>query len=441
MPNKVVWLAPLIFFEIYLSIIGALFFFGPWAWIIKDPFSIGCYLILANLFIAAGYALSWHFVGQLSSAASPAHFMRGITWLRFSVIASWAVAVPTSLARTGHIFPDVVTGLNDPGSAYLIGLQFAANSNPYVAFEYIRLILSPLLVALPASTIVFWRYASIPLRVAALGAIVFYLAIFLARGQNKGMADMMVLLPFFIVAAGHFSFHHASFRRVFAAGGIAVILLLFVGYYFSLTQSQRSGGTVLNGDYAFGTITLHPFTPAWMPDLPPNLQHILVALARYLGQGYQALALTFDTPHQSTLGAGNSMFLARNADRIFNTDFFTTHSLPGLLEQELGWPMYGLWHSIYPWLASDVGYRGALIVMGGFAFLLGLSWGRSITTKNPLWLAMLTLMLTLFFYIPANNQIFQSGETTVAFFLVLGLLFLRRVLSFGRRCILRTGNP
>ncbi len=67
MPNKAVWLAPLIFFEIYLTLIGALFFFGPWPWIIKDSFSIGQYLILANLFIAAGYALSWPFVDQLSN--------------------------------------------------------------------------------------------------------------------------------------------------------------------------------------------------------------------------------------------------------------------------------------------------------------------------------------------------------------------------------------
>ena len=441
MLNKAMWLAPLIFFELYLTFIGALFFFGPWPWIVKDPLSIGRYLILANFFIAAGYALSWLFIGSLSDEDQSAHLTRGTTWLRSSVIASWAMAVPTSLARTGHIFPDIMVGLNDPGSAYLDGLQFATKSNPYVSFEYIRLLLSPLLVALPALTIVFWRPASMALRVAASGAIVFYLAIFIARGQNKGLADMLVLLPFFVVAAGPFSFQRLSFGRVFAAGGFAAILLFFVGYYFSLTQAQRSGGTVLNGTYAFGTITLLPFIPVWMEYLPTNIEYVIVALARYLGQGYQALALTFDTPHESTLGVGNSMFLARNADRLFNTDFFTTHSLPGLLEQELGWRMYGLWHSIYPWLASDVGYGGALIVVGGFAFLLGLSWGKSITTKHPLWLAMLTLMLTLFFYIPANNQIFQSAETTVAFVLILALLFLQRVLSLGGRSTSRTGNP
>ena len=35
---------------------------------------------------------------------------------------------------------------------------------------------------------------------------------------------------------------------------------------------------------------------------------------------------------------------------------------------------------------------------------------------------MLYLLLVLFFYVPANNQIFQSGESAFAFFILLVML-------------------
>jgi hypothetical protein len=66
-----------------------------------------------------------------------------------------------------------------------------------------------------------------------------------------------------------------------------------------------------------------------------------------------------------------------------------------------------------------VGFIGSLLVMGGFAYLLGLSWGAALLTASAHWTVMLFLVLVLFFYAPANNQVFQSGETCCAFFILL----------------------
>jgi hypothetical protein len=61
---------------------------------------------------------------------------------------------------------------------------------------------------------------------------------------------------------------------------------------------------------------------------PGGAMIIYESLARYVGQGYYALSMTFDLEHSSTLGFGHSMFLARNADAVFGTDHFTAGSLP-----------------------------------------------------------------------------------------------------------------
>jgi hypothetical protein len=113
------------------------------------------------------------------------------------------------------------------------------------------------------------------------------------------------------------------------------------------------------------------------------------------------------------------MFLARNADLITGSDYFVNQSIPGVLDRDFGWGMFLLWHSIYPWLASDFGFFGSLIVIGALAYLLGLSWGRSLVGGAAPWLLLTYLLVVLFFYVPANNQVFQTGETCIAFFVAL----------------------
>ena len=61
--------------------------------------------------------------------------------------------------------------------------------------------------------------------------------------------------------------------------------------------------------------------------------------------------------------------------------------------------------------------------MAAFAYLLGLSWGFSLLTASHQWIVLFYLLLILFFYIPAINQIFQSGKTCMAFvFMLLALI-------------------
>jgi hypothetical protein len=138
--------------------------------------------------------------------------------------------------------------------------------------------------------------------------------------------------------------------------------------------------------------------------------------------------MSFDVEHSSTFGFGNSIFLARNADAIFDTNKFTTTSIPGLLEDQTGWGMLSLWHSIYPWLASDFGFIGALFVLAMLSYLFALSWGNSLVTLSPRWIVLAYLMIILFYYIPANNQVFQTGETCFAVLILIAGILLGKIL-------------
>jgi hypothetical protein len=101
-------------------------------------------------------------------------------------------------------------------------------------------------------------------------------------------------------------------------------------------------------------------------------------------------------------------------------------SYPARLEAVHGWGMYELWDSAYVWIASDVGFVGVLIVLFLIGRWLCLSWRDAITVRDPRAAVVFSFLVIGMFYLPANNQLMQNGETFVAFYCVLIWWLLRR---------------
>ncbi|NPC55778.1 hypothetical protein [Caenimonas soli] len=415
------WLLPLIFFQLYLTVTVVLFFWGPWPWEPSQPTVLFAYLVLAQFAIAFGYLKAWKRVNAIPASTfdTAESDRRAVAFIKLGAIVTFLLLVPTSLSRTGELLPGLLAGIADPGAVYNANFERLQAGNPYVIVEYLRMLLSPLLVGIVPLAVVYWSRLSGGLKLACLVAIAFHLSLYVATGTNKGIADFAISVPWLIflgVSIGTLKLP-VSNRTL----GIA-FALLFMAFlaFFGAGQTQREGGVgelgVFNTGFSiieadrFDSVSVH---------MSEAQRVIYESLARYLGQGYYALSMTFELDHSTTWGFGHSMFLARNADELFGTTHFTAGSLPGLLEDETGWGMLALWHSIYPWLASDFGFTGALVVLAGFAYIFGLSWGRALAGAGHWPVIMVYLLFVLFYYVPANNQIFQTAETCAVFFLVL----------------------
>lgn len=426
------WVFPLVFFQAYLTLTVALFFWGPWPWDVDQPGLLFIYLMAAQITIALGYLAAGPQVAaqRISVSTKKRNLELGVLFWRRATMITLIIFIPTSLSRTGSFFPDIFSGIKDAGAAYNENFERLEGGNQYVIIEYLRILISPWLVAVFPLTIVYWRQLKQNYRILGVTAILSTLSLYIATGTNKGIADLVITTPALIylgVGAGILWF------RVSKWALLAGFILMFFGFlqFFGAGQAQREGGvgelgvinTGLSLIQADGAHTLSSM-------LSDNQRIVFESLTRYLVQGYYALSMSFQLETHSTLGFGHSMFLARNADAITGSLAFSLGSVPGQLEQATGWGMFALWHSIYPWLASDFGFIGALFVVGGFAYLLGLSWGKSLMTAKPLWIVMAYLMLIIFFYIPANNQVFQNGETCIAFYAVLlSLINWRRIIA------------
>lgn len=424
------WLAPLIFFELYLAVTVLLFFFGPWPWEVDSPMLLATYLVAAQVFIGSGYLLAWRRVRCTHTAGARGVQVQqvgaGIVFLKQALVVTFILLIPTSLSRTGEAFPNIFAGFGDPGTVYNQNFERLEDGNSFVIVEYLRMLLSPLLVGVYPLAIVYWSRLSGRVRALCFAAIMFNLSLFLATGTNKGLADLMVTLPWLIFLGISAGVLKIRIRLRALAIGFAALFVAFL-QFFGTGQIQREGGVGELGVFNTGSGLLQAdASNAISQILSSELRIIYESLTRYIGQGYYALSMSFDIDHGSTFGFGHSMFLARNADAIFGTNHFTAGSIPGLLEAQTGWGMFSLWHSIYPWLASDFGFIGGLFVMAILSYFFALSWGRSLVTLAPQWVIMSYLFFILFFYIPANNQIFQSGETCFAFMLLLLSIMYRK---------------
>ena len=332
-----------------------------------------------------------------------------------SSIAALALFFPTSAARTGHAVPDIVSGLNDPGIAYKASLDVREAETGVV--EYARILLGPILVlSLPLTFFAFGQLTPLQ-RILGISAMLSTVLLFIAMGTNKAIADTVLLIPW-VVWAGHLS----SVSRVTKRMGLLFALITLAGFcgfivFFAKTAAGRAGSIAVAGNL--------PTTGAYVDTenlLTKNLPEPAVvgayAFTHYLSSGYYAVYLSLKVPFVPTFGVGNSMFLYRQAARALGDKSILRKPYPIRIER-YGWDAYGLWSSIYPWLASDVSFPGVILLVFLVGRLFAMSWLDTLIGKNPLAVVVFAQFIIMLFYFPANNQLMQSGADFTGFWVTL----------------------
>jgi hypothetical protein len=411
---------PIIFFEIYLNGTVFLFAAGPWPWPVQNAPMLYAYLFAAHLFLFAGYALGV-VKKKPQLKVSDSQVSRTVGWaLTLSVL----LLIPTSYARSGGLLPNVVLGLTDPGTAYTDAVNRSAEGGLPVLIEYLRIFLSPILAVAFPVTVATWSERSWRARIACIVVLIFTICLYIAMGTNKAIFDSVFLLPWLIgmgLVTGRVVMSRKQIRAV-AFAGLGLLVLAMI--YFAYGQIHRAGNVAISS--AFGPpIYIFADPSNWMTSgLPDFLRIMIESISRYLSQGYYALSLALPLHGDFSYGAGNSLFLGRNVEKIFNIDLFSG-TLPGRIDTLYGWSMLSLWDSIYPWIASDVGFVGSLVVIFLIGYLFSLSWISAIRNNSPFSIALASYFIIMLFYFPANNQIMQNGESCVGFWIIAVICALR----------------
>ena len=153
----------------------------------------------------------------------------------------------------------------------------------------------------------------------------------------------------------------------------------------------------------------------------------LAMLSQYLSAGYYGLSLALQQDFTWTWFLGQSYSLAVIFNRWFGFPFMYDLTYPVQVGLATGWGA-SKWVSIFPWLASDWTYPGALVVLAFFAALYARVWRESIEYRNPFAILVFCLLNIGILYIPANNQLVHTPGGIMTGIVVFGLYF-----AFGPR--------
>lgn len=403
--QKATVLLPIVFFEAYLAITVLAFAFGPWPYPIIDGSRLYTFIFLAHLALALGY---WR--GAVRPLSAPALLSNPTRILFVSVMVNAILFLPTFAFRTGSWNLDLSSAIADLGAAYDRSNYVREANVPLI--EYIRFFFGfPLSLLLPL-LLFYWSDTNRTLRVAALVCVIGIAIMFVAMGTNKALADIAILSPW-VLLARHFSSSRLQIKHGVAVLLTAAVLGIVFLNFFASTQESRETSAARAGYFPQVGIHADPSHPL-LRNLPKEYQTGVLGLTMYTGQGYYALYLALEHPFVPGFGVGHSMFLTRQAARLPGFEWIADTPYPVRIEPD-GWSAFGLFSSIYPWIASDVGFPGTIFVVFIIGYAMARSWREAILFKNPYAVAAFAQFCIMVYYFPANNQCLQSGETLAAF--------------------------
>lgn len=425
-------LYPIIIVQVYLTASVLMFAFGPWPWPVSNPVQLYLFLFLAQVALLGGY------LQAIKRQPRPASTrLRVPTLITVSLLFSFLWIGQIYEFRTGQPFDlqsasaAAISGLTNPGLQYLNKQlnNSAGSGEPTSLMNYASLpVFAVLWIALPLG-VVFWKQISVPVRVALVTYMVLDLLSWAASGMNKGIFDYVIILPCMLVARKPAILLNIR-RNLPAVGLAATITVSAVFAFFSIGLSGRFGSDpVPLYDQQIGIQS--DFGSPFLKIVPPALQPPIAFLASDFTQGYYALSLSLKEPFVFCYGVGNSFFLEGLSRHIFYKPLFDS-TYPARIETS-GWSTYGRWHSIYPWIASDLTFPGTIIFMFLLGWVFALVWLDVAFCKNLWAVCLFPLLLIMLFYVPANNQVLAFSPQAVPFWAMLFLWSFTRGLKSTKK--------
>jgi hypothetical protein len=410
---------PIIFFVTYLTFTVLFFALGPFDFPVENPVMLYGFLAAAHIALLAGYGRAAK--SQPRGYAGPWEYGRMLLW---GAALSLLLIFPTSLARTGSLIPDVAYGIDSPGEAYSHTQALINDPASFPLVEYARILVGPMLVMVLPLTVFYWETLTKPLRALGIASILGTVALFLAMGTNKGIADTVLLIPWLVFAAYRAGTIHLKLKRLLIITVCTIVAFSLFLVFFGLAMATRSGSPAITGVFP-ATGSTADTENFLVRNLDDASKAVVMGLDIYLTSGYYAVSLSMREPYVPMLGLGNSTFVSRQFARFSGLDDFPNRSYPARIEK-YGWDSVGLWSTIYPWIASDVSFPGALILIYFIGRLFALSWLDTLGGTNPFAVVLFAQLVIMLFYFPANNQLLQSGEGFTAFWITLILWWRSR---------------
>ena len=235
-------------------------------------------------------------------------------------------------------------------------------------------------------------------------------------GTMRSLSTIIIFLLSLVLAEAvknRVSIDKKKLRRVLIIG---VILVLFIINGLSARETLWHKGASYweSNKYNLNNIFLVVFRSE-------KTKYDVARFIDYFTQGYYGLSLTFQVPMKWTYMLGSVRGLTSIITQVF--PFIPdpiNDTYPLRAAAEFGRNGLGNWFTIFPWLASDITFIGALIYMGIVAYIYMKCWIQAVRNNNPLAFVIFVILNIQYIFLVANNQLFVArGESfgTIVLFL------------------------
>jgi hypothetical protein len=337
-------------------------------------------------------------------------------WLPLGAVAAALLLIPSSVVYTGLHPWDVLEALKDQAAAYRrLQQQLFLTSGERDNLVAIRMAIAPLTYAILPLGIIRWNSigwlgrASVVLVVAT--AIIFSIL----RGTDRELADLFLVG----IAAAFVSVGRAIamgnggrelVRRSWKLAAIAIVFLAFAQNLFTDRKAERLGGVVSRTSVCANSSRIcadldNPMI-AW---LPHRQRFSLTFFILSTCSGYYGLELAMEKPFDTTFGLGHSpamlsVYEAVTGDPTLKKRTYTYRNGAD------GWSEEYYWSTLIAWIANDVGFFGAVFVLGLIGFMWGKWWREAAAGMSDPAAVLFALTTTMIFYLPANDQVLGAYD-------------------------------
>lgn len=356
-----------------------------------------------------------------------------LPWLSVLLLAGAGAAValliPSSLVYTGRPPWEVLDALSDQGAAYRrFQAQLFATSGQRETIVVLRALAAPITYAVLPLGIIRWRAIGWTGRGAVVVTVAAALVFSVMRGTDKETADLLVIAA----AAAFVSFGRGQalgqrgfelVRRYWKWALLATVLLYLAQGLFTDRKEGRLGGYQNRTDICANVshICADIDAPAisWLP-LRQRFGATVFILST--SSGYYGLALALEKPFEPAYGVGHSpaaltVYETLTGDPSLHMRTFTYRNGADRWHEEY------YWSTLMTWLANDVGFVGAVLVLGLLGYMWGRWWREAAAGMSDPAAVLFALSTTMIFYLPANNQVLASydGYVVLAAWIVIWL--------------------
>lgn len=379
--------------------------YGPGAWLRLTSYVALCLAALAFAFVAA--------TRRTEVVREPFRF--GPAVILAGTLLAVVLLVPSSKVYADRYPWQILEALENQGETYFQfqqALVFTEGRRALIAF--VRAVASPLTFAVVPLGIILWTRLSLPLRVSVLLAAGTSIIFSIMRGTDKEFGDLfVVIISAFLINAVR-SGQGLTFGRLIGRQWKKIVfLLVFFAIAASLfvnRKSERTGGyETLQSVCAVSSNICADTNYDGIAWLPEAARFGVSTFVIYVSQGFYGLNLSLEKDFKPAWGLGHSRAFMSVYEQ-FTGDYKMETRTYTYRNGIQGWNGDNFWVTIMPWLANDVGFPGAVVVLAGLGYAWGRSWRAATLGRSDPAAVVFCQLMVVMLYFTANNQVFAAFD-------------------------------